>query len=592
MAPHRAGTVTLPDSAFPITSPLPSGCCSLLSNPLPEVLLTPALWPSWVRVKAAPLANPLRLQAGQERGQALQPGKRAFSKLQMRLLQATGLAAGCKLAASRSQLSGGRGVPSRYGSRVENPPSSPATLCPACQRWGGMALGHPRAAQRAEVPPGSLPGSAATGLCPATRYGRTVRRAEGPRRQPARHRHVPREHLCAPVQTLSLAGGLSTGGQQRWGKKWLKSLGPAVQAASFGTARTPDCSVTLHPAPRTREVKLHAASKANLAGLVLLHFLGSPLKQRQPTRSCRNVNSTSKRRCVPLPNQYRPKPADTRCWLRGRAETQRPRFPPTPSSAASPEPAAPAASHTPADGHKPPAAHQPPPPQQSPLSPLQPMPGMQTALRLEGTSSKRDAQLFFFFFKRRCSCNVPPPPPSCLKAGHPGWRVSAGRISDHLRPRPCGTASPAGSLHPRGQDGLLGAGTWGGGFWPERVFLPSLGALPWQPCACKGSGWHLPSERSKLRPVRNKVGCGSQASGLILKDFLCMERTWCWCGFWWWWFAFFERPGYLQVTYNIRAALFPQPNMAGWSRAGSRKPVNAMVGGFLQRKWEGRKIFP
>lgn len=44
---------------------------------------------------------------------------------------------------------------------------------------------------------------------------------------------------------------------------------------------------------------------------------------------------------------------------------------------------------------------------------------------------------------------------------------------------------------------------------------------------------------------------------------LCVERTWCWCGFWWWWFAFFERPGYVQVTYNIRAALFPEPNMAG-----------------------------
>lgn len=27
--------------------------------------------------------------------------------------------------------------------------------------------------------------------------------------------------------------------------------------------------------------------------------------------------------------------------------------------------------------------------------------------------------------------------------------------------------------------------------------------------------------------------------------------------------AFFERPGYVQVTYNIRAALFLQPNMAG-----------------------------
>lgn len=86
---HRAGTGTLAAGAFPITSPLPFGC-SLLSNLLPEVLLSPALWPSWLHVKAAPLANPLHLQAGQERGQALQPGKRGFSKSHRRLFGGTG----------------------------------------------------------------------------------------------------------------------------------------------------------------------------------------------------------------------------------------------------------------------------------------------------------------------------------------------------------------------------------------------------------------------------------------------------------------------------------------------------------------------
>lgn len=73
------------------------------------------------------------------------------------------------------------------------------------------SLGHPRALQKAEMPPGALPGSAATGqpwpgLCPATGYGRALLQPEGPRRQPAHDRHVPREHLCAQVQILPLPG--------------------------------------------------------------------------------------------------------------------------------------------------------------------------------------------------------------------------------------------------------------------------------------------------------------------------------------------------------------------------------------------------
>ena len=162
-----------------------------------------------------------------------------------------------------------------------------AWLCAASSR-------PPRALQRAELPAGALPGSAATGqpwpgFCPATWYSRTISQPEGPRRQPARRRHVPWEHLCAQVRTLPLPRAPSTGGQQRWGKKPLKSLGPTVQAASFGAAHTPKRSVTLHPAPRVREVKLHAASKADLAGLFILHFPTSLLKQRQPTRSSRTV---------------------------------------------------------------------------------------------------------------------------------------------------------------------------------------------------------------------------------------------------------------------------------------------------------------
>lgn len=155
--------------------------------------------------------------------------------------------------------------------------------------------GCPRALQEAEMPPGALPGSAAMaqswpGLCPATWYGRTIPQPEGPHRQPARHDgHMLWEHLCAGVQTLPLLRAPSTRAQQRWGKKLLKSPGPTVQAASFAAAHTPKRSVTLHPAPRAREVKLHAASKAELAGLFILHFPASLLKQRQPTRSSRTV---------------------------------------------------------------------------------------------------------------------------------------------------------------------------------------------------------------------------------------------------------------------------------------------------------------
>lgn len=74
VTPCRAGTATLPPGAFIITSPLPLGCCSLLSNLLAEAKLGAC--------QGCSAGRCVRLQAGQERGQALQPGTRAFPKLQ------------------------------------------------------------------------------------------------------------------------------------------------------------------------------------------------------------------------------------------------------------------------------------------------------------------------------------------------------------------------------------------------------------------------------------------------------------------------------------------------------------------------------
>lgn len=183
-------------------------------------------------------------------------------------------------------------------------------------------------------------------------------------------------------------------------------------------------------------------------------------------------------------------------------------------------------------------------------------------------------------------------PPSCLKAGHPGWRISAGCMLDHLRPRPCGTASLAGSLLPRGPEALLGAGMWGGGLLAREGVSPQPGCSPLAAVCMQGVKSTLTQREEQAEASEEQGGLREPGFRAHFEGLLCMERTWCWCGFWWWWFAFFERPGYLQVTYNIRAALFPQPNMAGWSSAGSKKSVNAMVGGFQQGKWEGRKIFP
>lgn len=183
-------------------------------------------------------------------------------------------------------------------------------------------------------------------------------------------------------------------------------------------------------------------------------------------------------------------------------------------------------------------------------------------------------------------------PPSCLKAGHPGWQIAA-RV--HFGPPPSPslrhsiscwlTASPATGGASRGWD-------VGRGLLAREGVSPQPGCSPLAAVCMQGVKSTLTQREEQAEASEEQGGLQEPSFRAHFEGLLCVERTWYWCGFWWWWFAFFERPGYLQVTYNIRAALFPQPNMAGWSGAGSKNSVNAMVGGFHQGKWEGRKIFP
>lgn len=185
-----------------------------------------------------------------------------------------------------------------------------------------------------------------------------------------------------------------------------------------------------------------------------------PLKPKQPSSSSRPGRAALPGGAASLrPNRSVPKAADTRSWLRGRAarRAQSPRLP----------------LHTgtkPRDGRKPPATQ--PKPRNAPL-PLQNQPCAWGKLEQEGcTDLDGDGAA--------AGC----PPPCQQQLGHP-------------------TSTP--SL-PQGQKGLAGFG---------EGASPPPGCCPLAAGHMQGSGRHLPSASSKLRPVRYRVGCGSQASGLI-----------------------------------------------------------------------------
>lgn len=91
VTPYRAGTVTLPPGAFMITSPLPLGCCSLLSNLLPEAKLGACQGCSAGR--SAPPAS----RAGKGPGSAAR--EKSLSQLQVWLCRALGPTARCEPAA-------------------------------------------------------------------------------------------------------------------------------------------------------------------------------------------------------------------------------------------------------------------------------------------------------------------------------------------------------------------------------------------------------------------------------------------------------------------------------------------------------------
>lgn len=267
--------------------------------------------------------------------------------------------------------------------------------------------------------------------------------------------------------------------------------------------------------------------------------------------------------------------------------------PPTPCSAASPQPAAPAAGHAPKAGGEPPAAHQRGKAGAAPAPRCSPQPCLaRKQPRAQRTPPASGMHGFFFFFLREDAvCNIPPPPPNPAEkqvtlAG--GLQRGASRttsVPDPAAQHLCLARRVPGDG--RGFSGLgcgEGAPGQGGGFSPAWVLSPGSRVH------ARGPRRHLPSARSKLRPVRNKVGCGSRASGLILKDFVCMERTWCWCGFWWWWLGFFERPGYLQVTYTIRAALSPSPI---WLEPGWGETARKCYGWWISaEEVGGQKNFP
>lgn len=258
-------------------------------------------------------------------------------------------------------------------------------------------------------------------------------------------------------------------------------------------------------------------------------------------------------------------------------------------SARSPLPQQPATNQRPVASH--PVAHQPLPSQRGKAR-TAPLP---TAARTPACHANSLAQTeppasrTHGFFKRRCSGNVPP----ILPKSRSPRLADFGRV--HMGPPPSPSLRHSISRWLAAPPGPGGA-SWG---WDVgRGLLAREGASP-QPGCSPLAAVGMQGLRSALTQREEQAEASEEQGGLREPSFrahfeglLCMERTWCWCGFWWWWFAFFERPGYLQVTYNIRAALFPQPNMAGWSGAGSKKSVNAMVGGFQPGKWEGRKIFP
>jgi len=109
--------------------------------------------------------------------------------------------------------------------------------------------------QRAKMPAGALPGSAATGqpqpgLCPATWYGSSATQTACPRRQAARDSHVPWEHRRARVQALPLPRAPSTGGQQRFGKNRSDPWDGQSRLCPQCCARSQMCC---HPTPCTPE---------------------------------------------------------------------------------------------------------------------------------------------------------------------------------------------------------------------------------------------------------------------------------------------------------------------------------------------------
>lgn len=132
--------------------------------------------------------------------------------------------------------------------------------------------------------------------------------------------------------------------------------------------------------------------------------------------------------------------------------------------------------------------------------------------------------------------------PTLPTSRSPWLRILA---SGHLHPIPAAQHLIAAPL----PQGLLRAQIWGGGFSPP-------GCCPMQGVGVALTQREQQAEGREAQDRLREPGIRAHCEGVG-----CVERAWCWCGLWW--FAFFERPGYLQVTYNIRAALFPQPNMAG-----------------------------
>lgn len=240
-----------------------------------------------------------------------------------------------------------------------------------------------------------------------------------------------------------------------------------------------------------------------------------PLKPKQPTSSSRPGRAALRGGDASLrPDRYGPKAADTHSWLRGRAarRAQSPWFP------------LPARTRHRTEG-RPQATRSPPTPSQAnpelPLSPCRvcKQPCVWGNLQPAGCTA---------LYGDGAAAACPPPCPAAA-----AW---AGRAAAQLCPIP----SLQGSISrpfPRARRGSQGLG---------RGLAPQPGCSPLAAGCMQGSGRHLPSESSKLRPVRYKVGCGSQASGLILKEFSVWRGLGGGVGGGG--LAFFERPGYLPVT--------------------------------------------